>query len=58
MQLSEYEAFQRLISGLDLAIDGANSMRPHRLDQDWKQVAELLTAMREKIYQLGEGRTQ
>lgn len=54
MQLSEHEAFHQMIDGLTLAESGANAMRGYRLDQDWKKVAELLSSMRDKIWQLGE----
>lgn len=56
--MDEHTAFHQMIEGLSLAESGANAMRPHRLDQDWKQVAELLGKMKEKIWQLGEAKVR
>lgn len=57
-QLTEYEAFQRLTTGLDIAIDGAVLVSRHRDDMrdGWLIIAKTLEVTKESVMRLaGEG---
>lgn len=54
--LDEYSAFQRLISGLRMAQDGAKMMSVHQSDKAymWDKMAEVYAVSIQAVYKLSE----
>ncbi len=56
--MTEHEAFERVTSGLAMAVDGLKMVSNHRPDERdlWLQMAQTIGITRESIYRLaGEG---
>lgn len=54
--LSEYDAFERLTSGLKMAQDGAKMMAAHQPDKAhmWNKMAEVYAVCIQSVYKLSE----
>lgn len=54
--IPEYDAFQRLSDGLDMAADGARLMAQHRPDQaaKWLKMAEVYLVCKQSVWKLAE----